>query len=512
MKIRISIALVLTAWATPALAEWHKVESDHFVIYADDSEKDVRRFAEMLETYHSAMEFVSGRKVGKPSPSNRVTIYAVGDAGDIQALAKTKSRVLAGFYIPRAGGSVAFVQDLRSTRGEPDESMQVLLHEYAHHFLISSQRFAMPLWMSEGAAEFYAAATFRRDNGIDIGRPNISRGWELFNAAEVPIRELLDQAAYAKRKSKAYDAFYGRSWLLYHYLTFDEKRRGQLGAYWTEIARGAQHIPAAEKAFGDLDVLEKDLDRYVQARRMFSLTLGPERLKVGTVTVSRLSPGHAEMLPLITVSKRGVGREEAQALLVKARKVGERHPQDADVQAALAEAEFDAGNLDEAIAAADRAIAANPAVANAYVQKGFALFAQAADADDPDTAYKKAMTPFTALNKLENDHPFPLIYYFRSFVERGMAPNETARHALERASTLAPFDLGLAFDTARMQAREGSVAIAVATLQPIVANPHGGPMAESAKALTEFLRTQPEGKPVDMAAFHAPEPGTEPSE
>ncbi len=497
------VALAMAA-SSPAHADWQVAESDHFVIYADDSAKDVRRFAHMLESFHSAMEVATGRRIEKPSPSNRVTIYAVGSARDVQSLAETKSRVLAGFYIPRAGGSVAFVQDLRSTRGEPDAAMGVLLHEYAHHFLISSQRFAMPRWMSEGAAEFYSSASFADDGGVSLGKPNVSRGWELFNAAEVPIRELLDHTAYAKRTSQRYDAFYGRSWLLYHYLMFSETRQGQLRDYWLELARGTPHIEAGEKVFGNLDTLEKELDRYLRARRMYNYAIPAERLAVGAIAVAPLSSGHAEMLPVITVSKRGVDQTQARALVVRAREIASRHPQDAAVLAALAEAEHDAGHHGEAIAAADRAIALDPKTKNAYVQKGFALFAQAADAADRDAAYKRAMQPFQALNKLEADHPYPLIYYYRSFAERGLEPNETARHALERASALAPFDMGLAMSTAHMLAEEGSVAGAIATLQPIAANPHGGGVAAHAKALIDFLRTQPNGAPVDFTAFAPP--------
>ena len=60
------------------------------------------------------MEVITGRKLTKPSPSNRVTIYTLATARDVQALIDPKSKTLQGFYIPRAGGSVAFVQDLRS--------------------------------------------------------------------------------------------------------------------------------------------------------------------------------------------------------------------------------------------------------------------------------------------------------------------------------------------------------------------------------------------------------------
>lgn len=39
----------------------YETSSDHFVIYADDSEKEVRDGATNLERYRSAMELVTGR-------------------------------------------------------------------------------------------------------------------------------------------------------------------------------------------------------------------------------------------------------------------------------------------------------------------------------------------------------------------------------------------------------------------------------------------------------------------
>ena len=45
---RLVAAIAALSFAMPAQADWHVAESDHFVVYADDSEKDVRRFSEML--------------------------------------------------------------------------------------------------------------------------------------------------------------------------------------------------------------------------------------------------------------------------------------------------------------------------------------------------------------------------------------------------------------------------------------------------------------------------------
>lgn len=503
MRFWITPLLVL-GLASPAHAEWYKASSDHFVVYADDSEKDVRRFAEMLESYHEAIAFVIQRKVEKPSPSNRVTIFAVGSVRDLKALAGGDNRFIAGFYVPRAGGSRAFIPDIRMKSGELDFSATVLLHEYAHHYLISTSRFAMPRWLSEGAAEFFASAQFKNDGTVSIGRPALHRSGELAFSDKVTIEELLDQELYEKRKSKRHDSFYGRSWTLYHYLIFSEERKGQLTDYWIKVAQGMPSLAAARHAFGDLAALDKEMDRYLKSRKMFSYAIGPDLISPSPVTVSTLSPGEAAMMPIVIQSQRGVSREEAEALVVEARSIAARYPQDAAVLAALAEAEHDAGNYPAAIAAADRALAIDPATLNAYIQKGYALFKLAGEAGDTNAAYLDAVAPFTQLNHLEPDHPLPLMYYYRSFVDRGVQPPELARHALERAAQIAPFDQGLWMSVGFMQASEGKIAIAVNSLLSVANDPHGGGLARQAQAYIAALRNAPEGQPFGLDKIVVP--------
>lgn len=101
MAVGYIVRTIAAGWmlmlAHPALAEWHEASTDHFVIYADDNARDIERFAESLERYHSAMAFLTQRKLDKPSPSNRVVIYVVGSERDIQKLAGGDSKYVAGF-------------------------------------------------------------------------------------------------------------------------------------------------------------------------------------------------------------------------------------------------------------------------------------------------------------------------------------------------------------------------------------------------------------------------------
>ncbi len=493
---RFAMLIFIGFASTSASAEWYEASSDNFVIYADDSERDIRRFSENLERYHSAMEYITGRQIEKPSPSNRVVIFVVGSGREVRRIAGGNNRNIAGFYVPRAGSSRAFVQTIRNKNGYPDFSTIVLLHEYAHHFLISTSRFAMPRWMSEGAAEFFASAGFNRDGTLLIGRPAVHRGAELAFAEEVNIRELLDYDRISRNRGRRNDSFYGRSWLLYHYLTFTPERRGQLDAYWREVLNGTSQIEAAENTFGDLDVLDRELKAYQRQRRMFTFSLAPDQLQASAVTLRQLPEGEAEMMEVRMRSQRGVNSEQAAELVIEAREIAAEYPNDPGVLTALSETEYDAGNDDAAIAAADAAIAIDPTWANAYVQKGYALFRKAKDAAVPDQAYEAAMTPFSQLNARENDHPLPLIYYYRSFVERGIEPPENAKAALERAAQLAPFDHQLWLNVAIMHAGEGKIELAQQSLQPLAANPHGGRTASAAQNLIDLLERAPEGVPL----------------
>lgn len=483
-------------FAAPASAAWYEASTDHFVIYADDSEKDIRQFAENLERFHSAMELLTERKVEKPSPSNRVTIFAVGSEREINRL--VGSNRIAGFYIPRAGGSRAFVQDIRNRTGTyPDFSMTVLLHEYAHHFLMSQSRQAMPRWFNEGAAEFYASASFDRDGSMWIGRPAQHRAGELFYLADVKVTELLTYGMGDDDGRGEADAFYGRSWLLYHYLTLSEDRRGQLEDYINAVAGGAEPLAAGQTAFGDLDALQDDLDSYLKKRRIAALKLPPDWLTIGTISLRRLPEGEAKMMDVRIRSQRGVDEETAAELVVEAREIAAEYPNDPGVLTALAEAEYDAGYDDAAIAAADAALALDPGRANAYVQKGYALFRMALDAEDQDAAYREAMVPFSQLNARENDHPLPLIFHYRSYAQRGKEPPENAKQALEWAAQLAPFDTNLWFNVATMQMWEGRIDLARYSLRPLAANPHGGSQAELAKQYLAALSNWTEGEPFD---------------
>ncbi len=484
--------LAITLWpAIPAQAAWLKAESAHFVVYADDSERDLTRFTERLERYHVALEIITGLDLPDPSPSNRVTVYVARNEREIRRLFGDANSSVAGFYIGRAGSSAAFVPRLSTTGLNGEVSLAILLHEYAHHFLLSNGNFSPPQWYGEGSAEFFASARFEDDGGLSIGLPNELRYNEFRYAENVPAEALLDPAVLERSPRRGFTSFYGKSWLLFHYLTFDPDRRGQLGAYIAALARGTPQRAAAEAAFGDLGQLENQLISYMRAPRMMSMRFAAAQLETGPISIAPLGTGPAAVMELVMRSRRGVNSEQAAELVAEIRPFGASYPADAFVQAAVAEAEFDAGNDAAAIAAADAALAADPANVNAHIQKGYALMRMAAAIEDDQPArvagYRAAAEPFLALNALENEHPLPLLYYYRSFTQSGRKPGNSARAGLVRALEIAPFDFSLRMEAVMMHLRAGAFVEAGPALQPIAFSPHGGPMAAQAAVVLDRI-------------------------
>jgi cytochrome c-type biogenesis protein CcmH/NrfG len=503
-------AVLLLLVSGDALADWHEASSDHFVIYAEESEKDIRKYSDRLERYYSAMSAILPSRKVKPSPSNRVTIYVVGNERIVRKLygSGSDSRYIRGFYVPHAGGSLAIIPPIDAGGRNASQSELVLLHEYAHHFMSENATYMVPRWYGEGFAEFFATAKFEADGAVGLGLPAQHRAYELFEARDVSLERMLDSKQYAAWKSKIYDNFYARSWLLFHYLFTGQDRLAQLADYLNRLNKGEAELSAATAAFGDLKALEKALDVYARSRSWQYIKVPPDRLTVGQITVRRLSEAEGASMPIRIRSKRGVTQETAAEVVLEAREVAAKYPDEPAVQAALAEAELDAGDNEAAIRAADKALTKAPDNMTALIQKGYAL-TRIATQTKTDDAWRAARRHFVSVNRVENDHPIPLIQYYLGFVQQGKEPTESALDGLEWALELAPYDPNVRMMVASRQMRDKRFAEAIRTIRPLAYSPHAGE-DNPAIALLEKAREELAAQSANAAAHPADSARTQP--
>jgi tetratricopeptide (TPR) repeat protein len=497
--------------AAPAQAEWREATSDHFIIYSEQSEKSLREFAERLERFDAAMRSLRNLPKVPVAHANKLTVYAVSDIGDVRKLygkgASNGNFGIAGFYQPRASGSLAFVA--RST-GDSDTSFdgeRVLRHEYAHHFMMHNFPVAYPVWFIEGFAEFNSTARFEKNGTVGIGTPASHRARGLMMGPKLSVESLVSNPTGSRRGDER-EAMYGRGWLLTHFLYAEPSRAGQLSAYLKQVNSGTNSLDAAREAFGDLQVLDKELESYLRRPKLAYWPIPAERLPIGKITIRTLSPAEDAMMEVKMRSKRGVNRQQALELLPLVRKAAAPFPNDPAVQATLAEAEYDAGNYAEAEAAADRAIASNPRHVDALIYKGRAKMALASASKSADAAaWKEVRKWLVAANRADPEDPEPLILFYSSFRAQGIKPTANAAIGLEEALRLAPQDQPLRMMAAFQYLADNKPAEARAALAPVAFAPHGGGMAKVASAVIAKIDSGAGKAALD--ALRNPEQGAE---
>jgi tetratricopeptide (TPR) repeat protein len=483
MRLRLLLALGLLLAPAAASADWQQASSTHFVVYSEGSAESVGAFATRLERFDKALRVLNHIPDEDLGPANRVTVFVLPDVEAVRNMISPGSSI-AGFYVGtprRAGGDSILDLDAET----------ILLHEYAHHFMSQNYSSAYPPWFIEGFAEFNSTATFAKDGSVDLGRPANHRAAGLYFTDAMPIEAIFDSADRKFTGPQWEATIYGRGWLLTHYLNFEPKRAGQLRAYLRGINSGKTSLVAARDAFGDLKVLDRELKAYLAGRRMQFRTIPAPALTIGPVTVRPLTPGEAAMMPIRMKSKRGVDRAKAKELVAPMRRVAGRFPAEAAVQAALAEVEYDAGNLDEADAAVARALAVQPANIDALTYKARVAMARAEanpSADAP--AWLAVRRLILAANKVDPNDPEPFMLYYQSYGSQGIAPTRNAVEGLLRAFELAPHDGSLRQMVGFQYLVDGKKEEAHATLAPLAFDPHGG---DGAKRMRGILARLEEG-------------------
>ena len=453
-----------------AHAEWLEARTDHFVLTINDTQENARRFAERLERFDGAIRRLYGVADDPDQHLRPLAIYALSD----RLFQDTCACSLAvGYYESHIKQSVIFtlhmpVADRKAPIGGWSSQM-VLLHEYSHHFAFNNFPIAYPKWFSEGFAEFNATAGFEPDGSVVIGYPANYRAEAIFNGG-LSLYQLFEPER-AGLSVYNIDAFYGRGWLLTHYLMLSRPRAGQLSRYLDLVNRGNSGMQAAKLAFGDLKALNKELSAYSHQLAP-QLRISPGR-KAITVTMRQLSPGEAAMIPVYARMRSGIPGGQGAGLAQKAAGIARRYPNDPAVQSEWAEIEYAAGRLAKALEAADTALRLNPQSVDALVVKGTVtsdVLFKAKSRDHND--WQGARDWLLKANRADPNAVMPLFQYYSTFLREGVSPSAGAVKGLMRAAVLAPESSSVRALVAREMLLTGDAASARALLQPLAFAPH----------------------------------------
>lgn len=458
--------------ASPASAAWLKATSRHFVVYADTDDRDLRRQATELENFDALLRHVQHLPDQPDAEFNKVTVYVLPSLSALQGL--LHNTTIAGIYLPRVTGSVAFTPRVRD--GEDPNALSgriVLFHEYAHHFLLGNFAAAYPAWFSEGYAEF-ASTVMKKDDAYWVGAPAQHRAYGLLLSG-VSLNAAQLFAPPTRMSDAQVEVLYGRGWLLTHMIEFDPGLGTQFKKYLTLLNTGTPSVKAASEAFGDLKELDKKMSRYLNQSRISARTIKAETLPTPTIDVRPLGTGEAALVRLRMESTRGVDAKGAASVYARAKNLAGRLEGDAVAQGWLAEMAYDANDNTGAEKAADAALAIDPRSSQALLYKARVHLRRLVTSKSTDKdAWAEARSWIIKANRAQTNDAAALSLFYDSYDMQGTAPSKGAIAGIYRAVDLVPQDQGLRFAAARQYLIDGDLPSAKAMLRPLAFDPHAG--------------------------------------
>jgi len=493
----------MVATTVPAEAKWLRADTDSFIIYSESNEKSLREFAQNLQRFDTTLRLVF--RVETDGEDSKLPIYLLPASEDVAELATgSRKSPIGGFYRQDRDGAFAMSnRENDSLAKGTSASQQILFHEYSHHFMKRHLRAAFPGWFIEGFAEYYSTVDFDKEGRALIGQPVYRRAYGLLMQPKIPVERVIMEPPSAMRTNGQTDVYYGRAWILTHMLFHSPARPNQISTYVNAINAGTEPKKAATDAFGDLAVLDKDLNRYIEGKLSYRTTREPVAVSAN-ITITPLS---ADEDAVIKLRLERMNARGDKARMVKARDalraLAAKLPANPDLQFELAAAEWEIDedrDLAAVRAALDKVLAAKPNHVRANVLLGRLNVYELYDkgSDDP-AAWGAARKPITLANRTDPNDAVPLYAYFESFTMQGKRPPDIAIQGLERAFSLTPENIEIRVSYAFALANLGDFEPALRLAKTVAFDPHDNGRGEVMLAQLEKLRDRRAGGSKDAA-------------
>ena len=285
----ITAACLLTALATPAAAEWKRLDTPNFVVVGDVSAGDLSAIARKFEGFRDSLSRVLASGATATAVPTLVMVFPSNSAfTPFKPRVNGKPVEVNGLVMPRQDANyIAIVRDL------DENSMRIVFHEYAH-LLISNLSGLVPVWLNEGLAELYS--TFEMvpaGREVLVGKPVPSHIERINGRGQLALEEILkvtrDSPLYNEGDRRS--TFYAQSWALTHLILLGKPpRRDKLGAYLERLAVGAPEMDAWQQAFG-ADRMDRELSAYT-GRSEFNAYRFASAWKPATFDSAQVAPMH----------------------------------------------------------------------------------------------------------------------------------------------------------------------------------------------------------------------------
>ncbi len=266
-RLLLCFVLLLLTTASRLHAEsgphWLQVKTEHFTVYTDGSDHQARQISAQLERMQGL--FAKLLPHATTDTGSRILVLALKNRKDFQMVQPADSLAkgsldLAGLFLQRQDRSYILLR--LDTEGE--HPYAIVYHEYTHYMVRHIE--ALPLWLNEGLAQFYQN-TDLDEKTARFGQPAANEIRYLREQKLIPLPTLfaVDHNSPFYHEQDKGNVFYAESWALTHMLFLRDFRNhaSHLSEYVAALEKREDAVAAAQKSFGDLKQLQKDLDTYV---------------------------------------------------------------------------------------------------------------------------------------------------------------------------------------------------------------------------------------------------------
>lgn len=502
--MRLIVFLLALLAASPALAQdWHRAESEHYIVHGELDEAEIREVAKDMEAFRQALVQML------PSEAQRGRKLEVYLDKNTKRIEWAFNREVSGYSMAGAEFSGSFSRYDR--RDLPQFRAKSIHFAQASDYITSGYFRTLPPWFRVGASAALETGLradpkrYNVENAYMMGVPDVER--PLTNSLdEEDMRAILTVETFP-RSARDYGPIYARSRELARVLLFDAAHSGKLEAYLDALTKGASLEGAIEK-LGDLAALEESVAALNANRnppvRLLKITDVPDE------TISVRPMGEDE-IALVAYRFARLSGERANLAAKRLRGVADDFPDSAEAWFEYAAAEYAlvreslfGGTPDfrgfgfsnsqiivtndpysDRIAwqAVNRALEIDPAHAEARVLKAEIQIARLLLAEEDENLapeFEKVRALIEPLAARPEVYPLAAAVSYQSFLEQEIEPPQEALERLGRAFIanrgVAEFRYAYASALARVGERETAELL----LKAMLSNPKFRDAAQAA--------------------------------
>jgi tetratricopeptide (TPR) repeat protein len=256
--------LCLSLHAHPVTA-WSLARSEHFEVYSHAGDASARSALLWFEQLHTFFQQQTGLNLDNRPPVRVIAFRSTKEYEPYRLRPSSDA-----YYVGTESRDYIVVPTLDA--GE----FATAAHEYAH-LILRASGLRLPLWLSEGSAEFFSTLRIS-DRGWNLGGDLPARSQFLRRNSWMPLSQLLTLPGESPVRENRDTAalFYAQSWKLTEMLVLSPEYGPRFQALLAALTSGIPSPRAMANVYGKpLDAIERDLHAWTDTRHKITRVSTP---------------------------------------------------------------------------------------------------------------------------------------------------------------------------------------------------------------------------------------------